>query len=70
VAQLPFHGMSAYPYPKSEEYPDNANALTYQLDWNDRFDAGEPVRSYRFNYQALPSSPQDDSSPIIPSAKP
>jgi tetratricopeptide (TPR) repeat protein len=70
VAQLPFHGMSAYPYPKSEEYPDNANALTYQLDWNDRFDAGEPVRSYRFNYQALPSSPQDDSSPIIPSARP
>ena len=70
VAQLPFHGMSAYPYPEPEKYPDNADILTYQLDWNDRFDAGHPVRSYRFNYQALPSSPRDDSFITIPEAKP
>ena len=26
--------------------------LDYQLNWNDRFDSGEPVRSYRFDYRA------------------
>jgi hypothetical protein len=63
VAQLPFHGMSTYPYPKGEEYPDDAKALDYQLNWNDRFDSGEPVRSYRFNYQSLPSTPREDLPP-------
>jgi tetratricopeptide (TPR) repeat protein len=63
VAQLPFHGMTAYPYPKSEEFPPDEQSLDYQLNWNDRFDSGEPVRSYRFNYQLLPSSPLDDLAP-------
>ncbi len=63
VAQLPFHKMSAYPYPASEKFPDDADALNYQLNWNDRFDTGDPVRSYRFDYQALPSLPKDDSAP-------
>src|SRR5208282_6617747 len=66
VAQMPFHAMSAYPYPESESYPDDTDALDYQLNWNDRFDSGEPVRSYRFNFQALPSTPADD----LPAAKP
>ena len=63
VAQLPFHAMSTYPYPESESYPDDADALEYQLNWNDRFDSGEPVRSYRFDYRLLPSSPQDARVP-------
>ena len=46
-----FHGMSTYPYPAGENFPDDAGALDYQLNWNDRFDSGDPVRSYRFNYQ-------------------
>ncbi len=62
VAQLPFHKMSTYPYPASEKFPDDADALAYQLNWNDRFDSGEPVRSYRFDYQILPSSPKDDGA--------
>jgi hypothetical protein len=70
VAQLPFHRMSQYPYPKPEKYPDDASALDYQLKWNDRFDSGEPVRSYRFNYQERPSTPADDASPSIPVSKP
>ncbi len=70
VAQLPFHRMSQYPYPKTESYPEDADALSYQLNWNDRFDSGEPVRSYRFDYQELPSRPSDDSSTAIPTAKP
>ncbi|HEY1256713.1 MAG TPA: FG-GAP-like repeat-containing protein [Terracidiphilus sp.] len=61
VAQLPFHEMSAYPYPDSEIFPQDAQSLDYQLNWNDRFDSGEPVRSYRFNYRAMPSSPAEDT---------
>jgi len=57
VAQLPFHKMSSYPYPENESYPDEGDALDYQLNWNDRFDSGEPVRSYRFDYKLLPSTP-------------
>jgi hypothetical protein len=63
VAKLPFHGMKTYPHPASEKYPCDADALDYQLNWNDRFDSGEPVRSYRFNYQLLPSTPLDDRGP-------
>ena len=65
VAQMPFHGMSAYPYPKPEKFPDDADAIDYQLNWNDRFDSGEPVRSYRFDYKMLPSTPLDDDTPRI-----
>ncbi|UWZ83786.1 FG-GAP-like repeat-containing protein [Occallatibacter riparius] len=62
VSQMPFHGMSKYPYPASESFPDENGALSYQLNWNDRFDSGEPVRSYRFDYRDLVSTPQEDSS--------
>lgn len=65
VAQLPFHGMSTYPYPDTEKYPDDAQSLDYQLNWNDRFDSGEPVRSYRFDYQDLRSTPADDQKARI-----
>jgi Flp pilus assembly protein TadD len=61
VAQLPFHKMSTYPYPDSEEFPLDAPSLDYQLNWNTRFDSGEPLRSYHFNYQQLPSTPLDDA---------
>jgi len=63
VSQLPFHAMSAYPYPESETFPDDKEALEYQLNWNDRFDSGQPVRSYRFDYKLLPTTPADDLSP-------
>ncbi len=66
VAQMPFHGMNTYPYPVSEKYPDDAASLDYRLNWNDRFDAGEPVRSYRFNYQLLPSAPEENRTPQLP----
>ena len=62
VAQLPFHKMSTYPYPASEKFPDDAGAIEYQLKWNDRFDSGEPVRSYRFDYKLMPSTPADDGT--------
>ena len=62
VSQLPFHGMSRYPYPQTEKFPDDAGSVDYQLKYNDRFDSGEPVRSYRFDYKLMPSTPADDST--------
>ena len=70
VAQMPFHGMSAYPYPESESYPDDADALGYQLNWNDRFDSGEPVRSYRFDYRVMPSTPAENLPAVGKAAQP
>jgi len=64
VAQLPFHKMSTYPYPPSEKFPDDAGALEYQLNWNDRWDSGEPVRSYRFNYRLMHATPAEDAAPV------
>jgi len=58
VAQLPFHQMSRYPYPASEGFPEDK--LEYQLEWNSRWDSGEPNRSYHFNYQSIPESPAND----------
>ncbi len=63
VAQMPSHQMSTYPYPNPEKYPEDDASLDYQLNWNDRFDSGEPIRSYRFNYRLLPSTPSDDGAP-------
>ncbi|MFP5250159.1 MAG: FG-GAP-like repeat-containing protein [Acidobacteriota bacterium] len=40
VAQMPFHNMSRYPYVRPEHYPDDAAALDYRLNWNDRFVSG------------------------------
>jgi tetratricopeptide (TPR) repeat protein len=71
VAQMPFHSMSAYPYPASEKYPDDAASLEYRLNWNDRFEAGEPVRSYRFKYEFLPGAPSEIGAPLLlPRAQP
>jgi Tfp pilus assembly protein PilF len=56
VAQMPFHKMSTYPYPENEHFPNDGDALDYQLNWNNRFDSGEPVRSYRFDYRLRPST--------------
>ncbi len=36
VAPLPFHGMSTYPYPDAEKYPETPEHLRYQLEYNTR----------------------------------
>jgi Flp pilus assembly protein TadD len=63
VSQLPFHGMSTYPYPAGESYPEDRKSVEYQLDWNDRFDSGAPAHSFRFDYRWRPSTPADSEEP-------
>ena len=36
VEPLPFHGMSKYPYPKTEHYPDDETHQRYRLEYNTR----------------------------------
>ncbi len=36
VEPLPFHGMSAYPYPDTEHYPDDEAHRRYRLEYNTR----------------------------------
>jgi Tfp pilus assembly protein PilF len=36
VEPLPFHGMSAYPYPKNESYPDDGDHRAYRKHYNTR----------------------------------
>jgi tetratricopeptide (TPR) repeat protein len=70
VSQLPFHGMSKYPYPANEKFPEDEDGLAYQLNWNTRWDSGEPDRSYRFEYRDLPATPAEDGATTIPTVKP
>jgi tetratricopeptide (TPR) repeat protein len=51
VADMPFHGMSTYPYPTSEHYPQDEQRMQYELEWNDRFDSGRGVQQFAFHYE-------------------
>ncbi len=57
VAEMPFHGMSTYPYSNRERFPDDSSALTYQLDWNDRMETGDRLQRFQFEYQPTHSQP-------------
>ena len=53
VEPLPRHGLLAYPYPPGKEYPDDAQHLGYQLEYNtrQRSDKMPPSLSYRYRRQ-------------------
>ena len=57
VAQMPFHGMSTYPYPEDQNFPDDPAAISYQLRWNSRFESGDRIQRYVFDYQAVHLQP-------------
>ena len=65
VAQMPFHEMTAYPYPVGEKFPASSDALRYRLNWNDRFVSGNPEGLHRFKYHSIPSTPRDDRAPVL-----
>ncbi|ABF40683.1 TPR repeat protein [Candidatus Koribacter versatilis Ellin345] len=50
VADLPFHRMSAYPYPVGEHYPDDLDSVRYRLEWDDRFDSGTNGAGNHFGF--------------------
>ena len=52
VSKLPFHTMGTYPYGNSVRYPDDRNAVQYQLEWNDRFESGTRSQRFDFDYTA------------------
>ena len=41
VEPLPFHGMSSYPYPTGQSYPETAEHQEYQLQYNTRLIRGD-----------------------------
>jgi tetratricopeptide (TPR) repeat protein len=57
VGEMPFHGMSTYPYPAKEHYPDDAAHTEYQLEWNTRFESGSPSPHYQLYYQPRAALP-------------
>jgi tetratricopeptide (TPR) repeat protein len=50
VAQMPFHGMSRYPYPAGEHFPETLSADRYWLEWNSRFESGNRRQRWEFQY--------------------
>jgi hypothetical protein len=60
VDAMPFHAMSGYPYQGKEHYPDDAEHIAYQLEWNDRFQSGVAPHRYDFRYAPTPSAPNAD----------
>jgi hypothetical protein len=50
VEPLPYHSLLPYPYPAGKEYPNDAQHLGYELEYNtrQRSDRLPPRLSYRF----------------------
>ena len=57
VSELPFHGMSKYPYSARERFPDDPDTLAYRLEWNDRPETGDKAQRYEFRYRPTASEP-------------
>ena len=50
VDPLPFHRMGIYPNPPKSEYPLNRSSLDYLLEYNTRYQSGNGVNAYRYQY--------------------
>ncbi len=57
VGDLPFHGMSAYPYPASERYPDTPAMERYLLNWDTRYESGRKFQRWDFDYRPVKEEP-------------
>jgi hypothetical protein len=47
---LPFHGMGIYPNPPRSQYPLDNGSLDYLLEYNTRYQSGNGVSKYRYEY--------------------
>ncbi len=63
VAEMPFHAMTAYPYPAAQHYPNDNAATAYRLEWNDRSQRGS-ISARRYNFQYGPRT--IDPEPLTP----
>lgn len=50
VGPLPHHGLIAYPYPPGQEYPQDAQHLGYELEYNTRQRSGKMPPSLSYHY--------------------
>ncbi len=54
VAPMPFHTLMPYPYRPGIGYPEDAQHVRYQLEYNTRPVAGPAGNTYRFQYRREP----------------
>ncbi|MGB8769150.1 MAG: FG-GAP-like repeat-containing protein, partial [Candidatus Korobacteraceae bacterium] len=67
VVDMPFHEMTAYPYPAAQHYPMDNSATAYRLDWNDRYQSGSSTaKGYSFHYAPRTIDPE----PLTPRRAP
>jgi hypothetical protein len=52
VEPLPRHGLTAYPYPESKEYPMDVDHLRYEFDYNTRQRSDRLPGNLRYEYPA------------------
>jgi hypothetical protein len=52
VEPLPHHGLMAYPYPESKEYPTDAEHLDYEFNYNTRQRSDRMPGNLRYTYPA------------------
>jgi hypothetical protein len=52
VDPLPFGAMPRYPYPAPATFPDDAEHVSYQLEYNTRYLSGRDGASYRYAFGA------------------
>ncbi len=66
VEPLPFHGMSAYPYPPTESYPNDQPHHDYRRRYNTRHIGPERFRSFvREHHDATPELLPWDNEPRV-----
>jgi tetratricopeptide (TPR) repeat protein len=54
VDPLPFHTLVPYPYPAGTAFPEDAQHLQYNLEYNTRPVSGAPPESFRFIFRKEP----------------
>lgn len=59
VEPLPRHSLLAYPYPAASAYPDDAEHLNYELDYNTRQRSDRLPAALRYEFRATDKRPAE-----------